>query len=241
MLKRLQKLALTITAAALPMMLAPVVAQDAGAQNIIKAGYGGLFVNDDSGDLTGPSTLPGITVDVDDTENLSVSYTRLFGDRFGIELLAGIPFDVDIDADGVVAGAGKVATANAAAPTLLFNYYFTPANAKTRPYVALAVNHTFFYDEEATPTLNGLLSGDTSLDFDSSTGVGVFGGVNYQLSEKYLVSGLLGYVEADTTVSLDTDTIVDVGGVPTNVGIVSREIDVDLNPYYLFLSVGRKF
>lgn len=222
---------------------AALAADDISDKNLFKLGFVSLVYNDDSKDLAGDAALtpPGATVAVDTTNQLGGSYTRFINDHFGLEFFLGLPFTLDIEASGTLAGAGRVAEVDVLAPTLLANYYFTGPKANFRPYISLALNHTIFYNAKATPTLNGLLSGTTSLDVDNSTGLGAFIGFNHRVRERFFVSGLLGYVDVNADVSLVTDTVVDLGAGPVPIGPVPRKIKVDLDPTVIQLTAGFSF
>ena len=222
----------------------PAAAQtDARDNNLIKVGAVALYLNDESGDLAGDPALtpPGVTVDVEDTAQLAGSYTRFIGDHFGLEFFLGLPFTLEINGDGAVAGAGKVAEVDVLAPTLLANYYFTGRDSKFRPYVSLAFNFAHFYNADATPALQGLLSGETDLSIDNSYGLGGFVGFNHQLRDNFYISGLLGYVDVDADTSLLTNTVADLGAGPVSLGQTPRTIDVELDPTVLMLTAGYSF
>ena len=210
-------------------------------KNLIKAGVVALFPNDDSTELAGPMTPPGVLVDVQDSSGIAGSFTRFFSDRFGAEVLVGLPIELEVEGSGSLAGIGEVSSAEILAPTLLLNYYFSSPQQAFRPYVALAVNYTEFNDAKSTATLNGLLSGETQVSLDSSTGLGAFAGFNYNIRKNFYISGLLGYVDVDSTATLRTDTVVLVSGSPVSLGVVERTIDIELDPTVTMLTAGFSF
>lgn len=224
---------------------APAAAQSSATpwadNNILKLGVVHFSMNDETSDLSGPNTPPGVTADVESPTAPTFTYTRHIGEHFGVELLAGIPFGVELKGSGSIEGVGQVAEATVATATLSGVYYFTPRTAQWRPYVSVGYNYTTFYDGEASPVLEGALSGQTDVSLTDSTGPGIYAGVNYAFGENFLLSGIIGYNKAETDATLRTDTVVDMGAGPMNVGIIEREMEIELNPVIAFLTVGYRF
>lgn len=235
-----------IAAGAMATALGEAQAQEGNATfgdkaNMVRAGAAHFFFNDDSGDLSGPNTPPGVQIDVEDTTVVSLQYSRLIGNRFGVDVMAGIPFEVSVNAAGTLDGAGEVMTTTVASGTLLGTYYLTDRGSAWRPYVSAGYNMTKFYDAEATPTLVGALSGDTDIEIEDSTGPGVFAGLNYSLNESITLSGIVGYQKAEAEATLVTETVVDMGGTMVPVGEMTRTIETDINPVLAFATVGFRF
>ncbi|GGC95942.1 OmpW/AlkL family protein [Aquisalinus flavus] len=224
---------------------APAVAQTTDTpwadNNVLKLGVVHFSMNDETSELAGPNTPPGVTADVQSPTAATFTYTRHIGEHFGVELLAGIPFGVELNGSGSIEGVGQVAEATIATATLSGVYFFTPRSAQWRPYVSVGYNYTTFYDGEASAVLEGALSGQTDVSLTDSTGPGVYAGVNYAAGENWVLSAIIGYNEAQTDATLRTDTVVDLGAGPMNVGIIEREMEIDLNPVIAFLTVGYRF
>ena len=213
--------------------------------NLLKAGALGFFLQDSSDNVSGPLTPPELQVDVGDEVTFAGSYTRHIGDHFGIEIPIGAPTEFGIDtAAGAVdfIGDGQIATVDALPITAIANVYFTDRSARIRPYLGLAVNHTIFSDETATPLLEEGIFGETDIELDSSTNIGAFAGLNLRLSDNLHASLLGGYVNVDTTATITTDTVIplfDNFGIP--LGEFTREVDIELNPIVGFASLGFSF
>jgi len=95
-------------------------------------------------------------IGVDDGTSLSVSFTYMFRDNLGVEILAALPFDHDI----TLAGTGKIAETKQLPPTVSLEYHFTP-NSNVRPYVGVGVNYTTFMDEEAVAAISSISLDDS--------------------------------------------------------------------------------
>jgi outer membrane protein len=154
-------------------------------------------------------------VNVDDGAMLTFNGTYMFAPRWGVELLAGLPFKHDINLNG----GGQVAETKHLPPTLSLQYHFNP-NGKWRPYVGAGVNYTLFFDEKTTGALAG-----SKLELDPSWGLGAQLGVDVQLSGDWFVN-----VDARW---LDIDTDAKLNGA--NIGTV------EIDPYAFGLSIGRRF
>ena len=213
-----------------------------GDANLFKLGYADFAFQDDTTVVTGDLTPPEARLDIIDTGTLAGSYTRFVGDHLGLELLFGLPVEIDIDGDGSIADRGEVATVKALPPTLLFGYYPFGRRAALRPYVAVALNHTIFYDAEPSQSLQDLVLGEPEIDLSSSTDIGGFVGLNYRVTGRLHVSGLAGYVPIETTADLVTDTFFPVpDGTQIPLGTIERSVDVEVNPFVFLGTVGVSF
>lgn len=210
--------------------------------NLLKLGYGHFAFQDDSTVVEGDLTPPDATLDVIDTGTIAGSYTRFVGDHFGVELLFGVPFTIAIDGADSIADRGEVATVKALPPTLLFGYYPLGRASDIRPYIAVALNHTIFYDARSSDSLDDLVLGTPDIDLSSSTDVGGFLGVNYRVRDRFHASALAGYVPIDTTADLSTETffpLADGGQLP--LGTIDRRVDVEVNPFVFLGTLGVSF
>ena len=220
--------------------------------NLVKLGAAGFFLQDSSSDIRGDLTPENLQVDVEDRIVLAGSYTRLIGDRLGIEIPLGTPVKFGIRAAGPGEGllsplteslsGQEIATVDALPITVIGNVYFTGRDATARPYLGLGINHTSFSDEKAGANLEAAILGDTDIDLESSTNIGAFAGINVRLSDNLHASLLAGYVNVDTTATITTDTVLPLSpdfGIP--LGEFTREVDVQLNPIIGLVSLGISF
>ncbi len=155
-------------------------------------------------------------VSVDSGQSLTFNATYMFAPNWGVELLAAWPFshDITLNADG-----SKVAETKHLPPTLSLQYHFQP-DGKIRPYVGAGLNATIFFDEKTTGALAG-----TDLSLDDSFGVAGQVGVDFALSDVWMINVDVRWIDIDTDARLD------------GTGIGSVAID----PWAYGLSVGRRF
>jgi len=190
--------------------LAQVLAGAAGAANasdwIVRVG--GHYVD--------PKSDNHEVVSVDSGQSLTFNATYMLSPNWGVELLAAWPFshDITLNADG-----SKVAETKHLPPTLSLQYHFLP-DGRIRPYVGAGLNATLFFDEKTTGALAG-----TELSLDDSFGVAAQLGVDFALSDDWMLNLDARWIDIDTGARLD------------GVGIGSVAID----PYAFGISVGRKF
>lgn len=202
-------------------LLATLLATSAQAYQagdiILRAGAAGVLPTGESDDITG---LPaGAKVEADDAWSLGITGTWMATNNIGIGLLAAWPFDHDIEAKGTISPLGTVGDTKHLPPTLTLQYYFD-TGSKLHPYVGAGINYTYFFDEDTKGALSG-----ASLDIDDSWGLAGELGVDYELQNDWLVSGQVWYIDISTEAS--------VTGLP--------KFDVDIDPWVVMFSVGKKF
>lgn len=188
--------------------------------------FGAVAVSpdDDSGTVTG---IPGSAVGVDSDVGAGFTFVYMLRQNVGIEVLGALPFKHDITGDGVISGLGKIAKTKQLPPTVSLQYYFSPTS-NVRPYVGIGVNYTFFFDEETTASLNGALGGPTSIELDDSWGLAVSGGVDIDINRQWYFNASVWNMDIGTTATLDTGGTV-------------RQVDVNIDPWAVFLGVGLRF
>lgn len=178
--------------------------------------------NDDSGSV---STLPGSGVRVDSDTTLELDFTYFVTRNLGIEAILGTS-QHNINAEGSIAGLGKIAEVRTLPPTITLQYHFQP-NATFRPYAGIGINYTKFYDQDASSSLDSAL-GPTRVELDSSWGISGQLGIDIKFSRDWFVNFDAKYIRIDTTANL-------------NSGGVVRKVDVDINPWFIGVGVGRRF
>lgn len=154
-------------------------------------------------------------VNVDAAKMVTFNLTRKLNERWGVELLAALPFEHDINLNG----GGKVADVKHLPPTLSVQYHFAP-DAKFRPYVGVGLNATIFFSEHTTGALDG-----TDLELDSSFGAAAQLGMDFDISADWFLNADLRWIDIDTDAKLDGTSLGDVAIDPLTFGI----------------SVGRRF
>lgn len=147
--------------------------------------------------------------------SLTFNGTYLFAPNWGVELLAALPFEHDIELNA----GGKVAETKHLPPTLSLQYHFNP-NGTWRPYVGAGLNYTLFFDEKTTGALSG-----TKLELDPSWGMAAQLGLDLRLGGEWFAN-----VDA-RWIDIDTDAKLNGASLGT----------VEVDPYTFGLSIGRRF
>lgn len=154
-------------------------------------------------------------VNVDSAAMLTFNGTYMFASNWGVELLAALPFEHDINLnDG-----GKVAETKHLPPTLSLQYHFNP-KGRLRPYVGAGLNYTLFFDEKTSGALAG-----AKLELDQSFGPAAQLGLDIDIADVWFVS-----LDARW---FDIDTDAKVNGAKLG--------KVEIDPYATGLSFGRRF
>jgi outer membrane protein len=154
-------------------------------------------------------------VNVDDAKMLTFNLTRMLDRHWGVELLAALPFQHDVNLNT----GGKVAEVKHLPPTLSVQYHFAP-EAKFRPYAGIGLNATIFFSEHTSGALAG-----TDLKLDTSFGAAAQLGMDFDISDDWFLNADVRWIDIDAEATLDGDSLGDVAIDPLTFGI----------------SVGRKF
>lgn len=203
------------------LVYAPVSLADAGDW-LVRLRALHVSPNDDSGSV---STLPGSSVSVGSDTTLELDFTYFVTRNLGIEAILGTS-QHDINAGGSIAGLGKIAEVRTLPPTVTLQYHFQP-DASVRPYAGIGVNYTKFYNQKASSSLESAL-GPTSVDLDGSWGLSGQLGVDVDINRDWFVNFDAKYIRMNTTANLKSGGVV-------------RKVDVDINPWFFGVGVGRRF
>jgi outer membrane protein len=139
----------------------------------------------------------------------------MFAPKWGVELLAGLPFVHGI----TLQGAGEVAETDLLPPTLSAQYHINP-NGRVRPYIGAGLNYTFFSDERTWGVLQG-----KKLELAGSYGPAAQVGIDIDVVPGWFINLDARWFDIDTDAKLDG---VDQG-------------TVEIDPYAFGLSVGHRF
>lgn len=184
---RTLKVLAPLAASAALLFATPVLAQQAGDWTL---GVGAHVVSPKSGN----GSLAGGALDVDVGDNWRPTITGeyFFRDNWGIEILASLPFQHDIDLNGVKAGSTKHLP-----PTLSLQYHFN-GSEKVKPFVGAGVNYTIFFSQETTGPLAG-----ANLDLDNSWGLAAHAGLDFAVGEKKWLRLDARWIDIDTDVKVN--------------------------------------
>ena len=170
---------------------APAYAQSAGTWTL---GVGVHNVAPKSGNGTLTATpLGDLSMDVKDNARPTVTAEYFIKDNLGLEVIAALPFQHDINVEGV----GKVGSTKHLPPTVTLQYHFNSAG-KVSPFVGLGVNYTQFFSTKTSGPIAG-----TDLDLSSSWGLAGHVGVDFKISEKGAIRVDYRKIDIDTKVKLN--------------------------------------
>ena len=180
----------------------------------------------------GEGTVP-VTIDVDSGTTLTFNGTYFFTPNWGLEVLAALPFNHDINIQGI----GKIAETDHLPPTVSLQYHFLPDSA-FQPYVGLGLNYTLFFSEDVNQTLidtvealnPGLEVTGADLDLDGSFGLAAQVGADYMLNENWVLNFDVRWIDIDTDAELTVDPVgtLDLG-------------TVEIDPWVYGINIGYKF
>ena len=200
-----------------------VLAHEAGDW-IVRIGPALIEPNDDSDDVEG---LPGAEVGVDNDVTLGFSFAYMLTSRWAIELLGVTPANHDLQGRGSIGALGKIGDVDVLPPTLSLQYHFLD-HPKFNPYIGAGINYTHFSSESTSNSLDTALGGSTDLDIDDSWGPAVQAGMDYMITDNILLNASVWYIDIEADATLKTNG-------------VSRDVDIDIDPWVFFLGVGIKF
>ena len=170
-------------------------AQSAGTW-MARVGATGIYPQVSSGDLS-PPAWPNTQTDVSSDWSLGGGITYMITDNWSVDLPLALPFTHTLTGAGAIAGVGTIGTTKALPATLFAQYRFGDAKAAFRPYLGAGLTYAYFYDENATNTLNALSGGTpsnpTTFSIQSKWAVGVQAGATYAFNERWFLDGVVGY------------------------------------------------
>jgi outer membrane protein len=211
-MKKTQYLLAAASALAIVASTTPVMAKEAGDW-IIRA-RAIVVEPDESADIT----AIGGSVNIDTAVMPELDFTYFFTDNIAAELILAVS-PHDITAVNTALGDVPVGNTTLLPPTLTLQYHFFPREQMS-PYVGVGVNYTHFFDVDAAgPTV-------TDVKLDDSFGVALQAGIDFAISDRWLVN-------ADVKkIWINTDATLNGGAI---------EADVDINPWVFGLGVGYRF
>lgn len=151
-----------------------------------RVGVAKVAPKSDNGSLAGGA----FAVDVQDKTDFAFTLGYRFHDKLGIELLAALPFEHDIQLNGE-----NLASTKHLPPTLTLQYYpLGGSDARVQPYVGAGINYTRFSDEQ-------LAIGE--LDLDDSWGAAAQVGVDLLIDEHWALNAAAWYLDIDTDATVN--------------------------------------
>ena len=179
-----------VLASALVVAATPAFAQSAGTWTV-GIGAHNVAPKSNNGTLTA-TPLGNLKMDVGNNARPTVTAEYFLKDNLGVEVLAALLFQHDID----VVGVGKVGSTKHLPPTVSLQYHF--GQGKVRPFVGIGVNYTTFFSTKTEGPIAG-----TNLDLSDSWGLAGHIGVDFRISEKGALRVDYRTIDIDTKVKLN--------------------------------------
>lgn len=225
--RKISRLIALSTISVLPTLSLQAVAYEAG-DVIVRFGATTVEPQDSSSNVAiNGGGVAGSGLTVDSNTQLGLTFSYMFDQNWGIELLAATPFEHTAKATGSLAAIGDVADVKHLPPTFMAIYYFD-SKSKFKPYVGAGINYTVFFEEKlASDAKNALTTGDVELD--DSWGLSTQIGTDYEINKKWHINGSVRWIDIDTEATVKLDNGAKITG------------DVDIDPYVYTLSIGYKF
>lgn len=202
-------------------------AQSAGTW-MARVGAIGLYPQVSSGDLS-PPAFPNTQTDVSSDWTLGGGVTYMITDNWSVDVPLALPFTHTLTGAGAIAGVGTIGTTKALPITMWGQYRFGEAKSTFRPYLGAGLTYAYFYDENATSTLNALSGGTpsnpTTFSIQSKWAFGVQAGATYAFNERWFLDGMVGYTWLKNTTTLST----------------GQTQPMTLNPVSVAIFIGYKF
>lgn len=177
-------------AAFLALAAAPALAQSAG-QWTVGIGVHNVAPKSGNGTLTA-TALGDLKMDIGSNARPTVTAEYFLADNLGIEVLAALPFQHDIN----VAGVGRVGSTRHLPPTVSLQYHF--GQGRVRPFVGVGVNYTTFFSTRAEGPI-----ACADLDLADSWGLAGHVGVDFPLGERGALRVDYRKIDIDTGVRLN--------------------------------------
>ncbi|NIY46720.1 outer membrane protein OmpW [Cedecea colo] len=159
---------------------------------------------------------------VSNNTQLGLTFDYMVTDNIGIELLAATPFRHKVG----LGATGDLATVKQLPPTLMAQWYFGDAKSKARPYIGAGINYTTFFDTDFNQT--GKEAGLSDLSVKDSWGAAGQVGLDYMVSDDWLLNMSVWYMDIDTEVKFKA------GGEQQN-------IKTRIDPWVFMFSAGYRF
>jgi outer membrane protein len=230
-MKKLQLFS-TVTVSAL-LLLAPTgaISHEAG-DIIVRVGAASVRPEEESSTISTTATgaLASTSVDANNNTQLGLNLVYMISDNFGIEVLAATPFEHDLTAAGLDLygfNTTDLGSSKQLPPTVTAQYYFGSAQSSVRPYIGIGVNYTTFFSKDLSRDAKTELAAN-SLDLDDSFGLAARAGVDFILSNNWILNASLWKINIETDASFDS-------------ALGKVKVGADLNPWVYMVSLGYKF
>jgi len=131
-------------------------------------------------------------LDVDSNVRPTITGEYFVADNLGIEVLAALPFEHDIDVGGA-----KVGSTKQLPPTVSLQYHFNSAGTVS-PFIGAGLNYTTFFSEDTEGALQG-----AKLKLDDSWGLAAHAGLDFAVGEKAAIRVDVRWIDIDSDASVN--------------------------------------
>ena len=183
---------------------APALAQSKGDW-LLGVGAHQVAPKSDNGSLAGGT----LDVDVGTDIRPTITAEYFIADNWGIEVLAALPFEHDIN----IRGLGRVGSTKHLPPVVSLQYHFN-SQGKVSPFVGAGINYTRFFSTETSGALAG-----NDLDLDASWGLAAHAGLDVKISDRGALRVDMRWIDIDSDASLNGNRIGTVNIDPLVYGV----------------------
>ncbi|MCC5062920.1 OmpW family protein [Xanthomonas campestris] len=183
---------------------APALAQSKGDW-LLGVGAHQVAPKSDNGSLAGGT----LDVDVGTDIRPTITAEYFIADNWGIEVLAALPFEHDIN----IRGLGRVGSTKHLPPVVSLQYHFN-SQGKVSPFVGAGINYTRFFSTETSGALAG-----NDLELDASWGLAAHAGLDVKISDRGALRVDLRWIDIDSDASLNGNRIGTVNIDPLVYGV----------------------
>ncbi len=182
---------------------------------------------------------PGYNATLGKATTVLVTYEQRFmDDRFGAQLVLGIPPKHDIIGAGTLKPGETIGSLKQFSPGLLFNYHFADRKATWRPTLGIGPLFSTIRSVNIDPAVQP----NTTAKADKAWGVVAHAALSYAVNERWSVVGALGHTRVKNSITLSTDTSkppYTMLGLPP--GTALSGLDVKTRNTTLSLTMGYNF
>ncbi|WP_285447696.1 OmpW family outer membrane protein [Xanthomonas sp. LMC-A-07] len=183
---------------------APALAQSKGDW-LLGVGAHQVAPKSDNGSLAGGT----LDVDVGTDIRPTITAEYFIADNWGIEVLAALPFEHDIN----IRGLGRVGSTKHLPPVVSLQYHFN-SQGKVSPFVGAGINYTRFFSTETSGALAG-----NDLDLDASWGLAAHAGLDVKISDRGALRVDMRWIDIESDASLNGNRIGTVNIDPLVYGV----------------------
>lgn len=157
-------------AAAIALLVAPTAFAQSKGDITVGIGVHNVKPKSKNADLGG-----GAWIEVGNSVRPTITGEYFIADNLGLEVIAALPFQHDIDVAGP-AGSVTGGSTKHLPPTVSLQYHFGAPDATVKPFVGAGVNYTWFYGEKTEGPLAG-----TELKLSNSWGAALHAGIDFKV------------------------------------------------------------